>query len=379
MALLDMCIKNRIKVEVGHVNYHKRDTAYRDEKIVRDYCKQHNVKFHLLNYKDVGRGNFQANARIARYTFFEKICSNNGLDGVLVAHHKDDLIETYLMQLDKKLGVNYYGLASVIELYGVRVYRPLLNYTKSDLLNYCLDNRIDFGIDESNNSDIYERNRLRHSKVEKMSIDEKNELIREINIKNEMNEKNIDEALSYLSKKDFTLKEFLDIPHLKIGLRCLFSNKSDKFYDEIIRQIKDSDSYLYKGDELWLSKDYGMVRIFNRPTDYEYVIKKINDIKLIKNPYFKIRKTGSNFDGVTISDSDFPLIIRNYKQGDSIAMKYGTKKINRFFIDNKISIKDRLSWPVVINKNGDAILVPGIGCNIDHYSKKHTMHVVKLY
>ena len=59
-------------------------------------------------------------------------------------------------------------------------------------------------------------------------------------------------------------------------------------------------------------------------------------------------------------------------------MTYGTKKLNRFFIDNKIRLKDRLLWPVMVNKNASAILVPEIGCDIKHYSEKHNVFMIKL-
>ena len=379
MALLDMARKNLKYIEVGHVNYHKRETALRDEKIVRRYCKKYNIKFHILNFKpEKVKGNFQACARQARYEFFNKLCDKAKLDGVLVAHHKDDLIETYLMQLDKKLGVDHYGLAEFSILYDVFVYRPLLNYTKNDLLKYCEDNNLEYGIDESNLSDEYERNRVRHSKVEKMSVAQKNNIVRQINKKNEKVRKELHTAFSYLAEKEvFSTKEFLKIPYIKRGLREFFDGKSDKFYDEMLRQIKESNTYLYKSELFWIAKEYDEVRIFIRPLYYSYRFDNVEQLKG-NYDYFKIRKTGTDFDGVTLRKSDFPITIRSAQKGDKIKLRYGTKKLNRFFIDNKILIKDREIWPVVLNKKGIAILVPGIGSDINHYSKKHTVHVIKL-
>ncbi|MBP5279662.1 MAG: tRNA(Ile)-lysidine synthetase, partial [Erysipelotrichaceae bacterium] len=64
MALLDMCLKQDVYLEVAHMNYHHRDTADRDEKIVRNYCRKNKIKFHKADYNDDQRkGNFQNNAR----------------------------------------------------------------------------------------------------------------------------------------------------------------------------------------------------------------------------------------------------------------------------------------------------------------------------
>ena len=87
---------------------------------------------------------------------------------------------------------------------------------------------------------------------------------------------------------------------------------------------------------------------------------------------------GKGVNGVTINKNDFPITIRTYQEGDFIKMRYGTKKINRFFIDHKISYYDRLTWPIVLNNKQEIILVPGLGCNVGHYSTKHNLFVIKL-
>jgi len=379
MALLDMA-RNKLKyIEVGHVNYHKRDTAKRDENIVRRYCKKYGIKFHILNYVyENNSNNFQADARIARYKFFNKLCNKNNFDYCLVAHHKDDLIETYYMQVDKKLSVNYYGLANNINLYGVNVIRPLLKYTKNELIEYCEKHNIEYGIDESNNSDCYQRNRIRHSRVEKLSLKQKDELVRKINDINLKEQDKLRKVLLSFNKGEFSVSEFIRIPYLKKGLSVIFGGKSDKFFDEVIRQLKYASSYLYKGDTYWLSKEYQRIYVFKKPIEYKYVFNNIDELKIKKYECFKISKKGNSREVVTITNKDFPIVIRNCSNEDIIEMNFGSKKINRFFIDNKVLIKDRMSWPIVLNKKGSAILLPGLGCNIDHYSNNPNLCVIKL-
>lgn len=379
MALLDMARKKKYYIEAAHVNYHKRTTAKRDENIIRRYCRKYSIPFHVLNFKpETVKGNFQAAARIARYSFFEKICKKNNLDGVLIAHHMDDHIETYLMQKERNLGVECYGLAQNNTIYNVEVFRPLLHLTKDDLIAYCTNNKIEYGIDESNLSDDYTRNRIRHHKVDKMSLTEKRKLVSLIAKKNKAKAIANSKAYLYFDKETYTLKQFLNLKYLNEFMHLIFPHKSDNYINEILRQIKSSDTCVFKSKDYYLVKEYGRISVFRIPENYAYVFKDISEIKSKNYPYFMIRKKGNSKQGVTVSEADFPVTVRNACAGDSIKMTYGTKKLNRFFIDNKITLKERLTWPVVINKKWSAILVPEIGCDIMHYSKKHNMFVIKL-
>ena len=379
MALLDMANKNDCYIEVAHVNYHKRKSAIDDEKIVRRYCRKHKIRFHRLDANDKNiKGNFQQYARNLRYVYFCQLCKKYKLDKVLVAHHKDDLLETYLMQKNKNLGVDYYGLKKEIVINGIDVYRPLLKYSKDELIEYCRKHNIEYGIDESNLKNDYTRNKIRHNIVEKMTDKQKDKLIKEIDDKNKIKKLEERKLIKYLKKNSFTFDEFIKIENLKGYLRHQFPHKSKAHYNEMIRQLKSTDTYVYEANGLILTKEYGLVNIFDRPQDYEYVFNDFDELKYKKYRYFEIKKKADSFHSVTITDKDFPITIRNYQKGDSIRMNYGTKKINRFFIDNKVLLYDRLTYPIVLDKNGTAILVPKIGCDRLHYSKNPNLYVIKL-
>lgn len=69
--------------------------------------------------------------------------------------------------------MDYYGLSKKNCIYNVKVIRPLLNKSKKQLIKYCDNNKIVYGIDESNLNNDYERNRIRHQEVEKLSLEQK--------------------------------------------------------------------------------------------------------------------------------------------------------------------------------------------------------------
>jgi len=376
MALLNMS-KDKYEVFVCHINYHHRQTALRDEEIVKNYCLINKIPFIKFDYVDNEKGNFQDKARVFRYQCFEKCIKQYELDGVLVGHHLDDLLETYLLQIKRHSEVSYYGLKKKTKIFNVDVIRPLLKYSKKQLEDYCLKNNIPYGIDESNLTDAYQRNKIRHTKIEKMSKKDKQDLLLEINYKN-YQKKEIDKLLNeFINKQNhFDYYEFMSCPYLKQLIRKLtYEDLSDKYLEEIIKALKSKKNIELKIKDKVLYKEYDYIEVWDKEVNYSYTF---NSIKYQKYPYFKLSKKGSNFEGVTLDKNDFPITIRNFKEGDFIKMRYGSKKINRFFIDNKISTHQRKLWPIMFDKNGSAILVPEIGCNFNHFSIKHNAFMIKL-
>ncbi|MBQ6560280.1 MAG: tRNA lysidine(34) synthetase TilS [Erysipelotrichaceae bacterium] len=378
MALFDMLRKTGNHLEAAHVNYHKRDTADRDEELVRKYCEEHQIPFHLLNvYPEETEGNFQAYARKARYAFFASVCKENDLDAVMVAHHKDDLIETYLMQKEKKLGVSHYGLAKETFIARTRIIRPLLEMDKKALLKYCHENQIPYGVDESNLQNGYERNRIRHRIVEQMDDHEKDEILDEIETLNQsMRQKQ--QIIQKDIRNHYEADEFLALPYLYDHLRLIFPGHSLRYYEEMYRQLSETDRCVLRDDTTVLAKEYGSIDVFTIPEDYEHIFPSAEELKEGDYDHFRISGNGSSVEALTVRADDFPIRIRNAKAGDQIRMRFGSKKISRFFIDRKILLKERMTWPVVLNRKNEVILLPGLGCDKYHYSQNPDVYVLKL-
>ena len=151
MALLDMLIKEEFDIVVAHVNYHKRKESNLEEELLKKYCSERNVVCEVLDTAGLTCDkNFQEWARELRYKFFADLIKKYDAKAVLVAHQQDDVIETYLMQ--KKRGGFYKnpGIAEKTSIFGVDVIRPLLDYSKQDLLDYDLQNEVPFSVDSSN-------------------------------------------------------------------------------------------------------------------------------------------------------------------------------------------------------------------------------------
>lgn len=384
MALLHMLTIKGYEIIVVHVNYQVRESAKRDQKIVENFCQKHNLTLKILYAKEAV-GNFQAFARRLRYDYMQEIAKEYDTYDVYVAHHLDDVIETYLMQKERKSIPEFYGIKSELNYETITLKRPLLHLSKEEIIEYCRNNNIEYGDDESNFKNDYTRNRIRNTVVSKMSKMDKQDLINEIKKLNS----NLESEAKVLTdivdefKKDFSLKKLLaHKDEIIIKVMRLYLKEyniytlTDDEYENLILFLKSSGNGQYDVSKKYLiDKSYGCLTIVEKNNlQYSYTF---NEIVEFKCEFFEIKLSGRSTEAVTLSETDFPITIRNFEDGDKIQMQYGSKAVNRFFIDRKIPLYQRPSWPIVLNASNEVILVPRLGCNLTHYSNIPTMFVVK--
>lgn len=126
-----------------------------------------------------------------------------------MAHQMDDCIETYIFQKRRNMVCSWYGLKEESSRHGYFIHRPLLGYTKKELEEYCIDHQISYGIDESNLTNHYTRNEIRHTMIESMSKDEKVEYIHRIQDENKELTKQNEEIESFLASWNNNVEELL--------------------------------------------------------------------------------------------------------------------------------------------------------------------------
>lgn len=174
MFLLDW-YKNK-KIIVAHVNYNKRSDSSNDERIVREFCESRNIPFKVLNLKKKAKGNFQSWAREQRYNFFKEIYKEFNCDQLIMAHHRDDFLETAIMQQQSGRTPRYFGIKKYNTIDGMKIFRPFIDlYWKDEILANLEKDKIEYATDSSNAEPIFERNKVRielakKTKKEKKSI-----------------------------------------------------------------------------------------------------------------------------------------------------------------------------------------------------------------
>ena len=376
MALLDMCVREGLDIVVGHVNYHHQNQAEQEEQYIRQYCLDNNLELFVRNDEFKPIGNFEAEARDWRYEFFVEVVRNHNLTGVMIAHHQDDHIETFLLQQERNQVPDTWGLNKDTTYKGIRVVRPLLSFTKQDLINYCDQRDIKYYIDETNDSDEYERNRIRHEVVDKLTDFERKMVLLEIEKYNaEWKERRCRVGVE-IREDTIELSRYRQLDRLdRLTLLRMFvsekTNRNDysrKHLEAIDSQLlKQSDIYVELGKRV-LYSNQGYMYISLQPKEYCYTFNNLEELMNVKKEYFFVDRPTMGVNAITLKEDDFPITIRNFEEGDYIHMRFGTKKVSRFFIDRKISKYLRKIWPIVLNKNNQVILVPGLGCDVVHYS-----------
>ncbi|MFV0381132.1 MAG: tRNA lysidine(34) synthetase TilS [Breznakia sp.] len=384
MALLDICRQKKMNILVAHVNYHKRSSAKRDEKGVEAYCSRYHIPFFVRHMNSYNRDNFQAQARAYRYAFFSELVKAQKAQGVLVAHHLDDVLETYQMQKERANIPKYYGLKATTTLYGICVKRPLLNYTKEALYAYCKKQKIVFFEDESNQDMIYERNRIRY-KLQPLSNIQKQTMLEEIKMKNQELQRLYTVSISFLQhcQDNMKIEELLAFSNTQasfilyqfIRQQTTKTDVSKRFLTEVLQLCKCKKNFQKAIGEYTFYRSYTHLEIMeSKNVGFSFMYTRL---QFEKTAYFEICEQGKTIEGLYVRDGDFPLTIRSAKPADKICLRMGSKKVSRFFIDCKIPRAQRLSWPVVVNTMGKVIFVCGIGCDIEHYSTKFNMFMLK--
>jgi len=160
MCLLDILRKRQPKLIVAHVNYHLRGKdSLRDEKLVTNYCKQHNLTYKIKRIKGLSlRTASEERLRDLRYDFFQEILKKYHFNRVAIAHTLDDQVETVLMRILRGSGLR--GLQGMLAK-REQIIRPLINYSRKDTLNYCKKHQVPYRIDRSNTNLKFFRNQVR--------------------------------------------------------------------------------------------------------------------------------------------------------------------------------------------------------------------------
>ena len=165
VALLRALLKAGCECRAVHCNFHLRgEESMRDERFVRALCQLLDVPlmvkdFDVAAYQNEHGGSVEMACRELRYAWFEEELERQGCTLIAVAHHADDQVETFFLNLLRGTGIR--GLTGMQRLSG-HIWRPLLDVSRADVIDYLEGIGQDYVTDSTNAENDYRRNRLRN-------------------------------------------------------------------------------------------------------------------------------------------------------------------------------------------------------------------------
>ena len=170
MTLLNVLInlKQKLgisKIFVATVNHMIREEAEEETKFVENFCESHGIEFYLkkVDVQEEAKSkkiSTELAGRNARYDFFEEVLKKTGSNKIATAHNSNDNAETVLMNLLRGSGVS--GLKGIEKIRDGKFIRPIIECKRSEIEQYCLENKLNPRYDKTNNENTYTRNKIRN-------------------------------------------------------------------------------------------------------------------------------------------------------------------------------------------------------------------------
>ncbi len=370
MLMLHLFTNSGFPVAVAHCNFGLRGAeSDKDEQFVSDFCDKHNLAFFVKRFstQDYARENgvsIEMAARDLRYSWFDGLLVKHGLDLLATAHHQDDVIETFLINLSRGSGIK--GLSGIQPRSG-RIIRPMLFISRTEILDYCMRMKIEFRTDLSNLDTVYKRNLIRHEILP--LLEQVNPAFRKNALKTignlhetgQLFQQRMNEIRSFVYSEDdqgvmIHIEKLLAFSPLRTILFELIREFGFQIeqVDDMIESLTKESGRKFFSDEYRMVKDreYLLISLYLSKPDKVYYIEEESDgIKFPVNLSFEKLERTANFrfsthPNVVDFDMDqlvFPLLLRHWQEGEyfqPLGMT-GLKKLSDFFIDEKYSIPEK--------------------------------------
>lgn len=165
MVMADLFYRTGIPHVLAHCNFKLRnEEADQDESFIKDYARDRNIELFIKHFDTAAHASshnisIQMSARQLRFDWFESILDKEGYDLIATAHHLDDQIETFFLNLMRSTGIA--GLHGILPKQG-RLIHPMLFASRMEINQYARENNIRYREDSSNLTVKYARNKIRH-------------------------------------------------------------------------------------------------------------------------------------------------------------------------------------------------------------------------
>ena len=392
IVLLDIINSLNIDLDIHliHINYNHHKNSNKAFYLCKKLANNYKNKF--ISYKaNIGNSNFESKARDFRYLKMKNYGKSNNINLILTAHHLDDQIETiFMQQMLNSDWISKIGIRKKNE----NILRPLLSVHKDEIRKYADSQKLTWVEDTTNNNVKYLRNKVRHVllpfysnkhynlKDELLTISDKslnkfNRLIKSIYF--DFN-RNLFIANDFIQINNNIIDKY-SIIEMKLFYQILIKNnfnlnirKSKNFWIELYNFLlnANSGSFFYLNNQIVISKDRCKHFLYKKQYLESIKLKtKIRKVKINKFPFLWNEFIIKKLNNKVLSNSTFTLpldifekglFIRHWRKGDVCYSQFYKKniKLKKIFINNKISLIDKYSLPIITDVNNNIVCVPNI-------------------
>ncbi len=382
-------------ISLAHCNFKLRDTESDiDEDFVKKLGKKLKIKTFTTSFETdkiakETKQSIQVTARNLRYSWFDELIEKHQFSYVLTAHHADDNLETFLINLSRGSGLEgFTGIPAVNK----NTVRPLLIFSRDEIVNYAKAHAITWREDQSNASTKYVRNKIRHQIVPVLKeinpnlvtsfsktlehlqesqqiIDDK---IKEVSTSIYVND-NLSTALE--ETRDFIkidIKKVQKLSNPKAYLYHLLKEYHFTEWNDVANLVtaQSGKQVFSKTHRLLKDRDFLLLSNLKKSVSSSAVerffINK-NDTKITKPIHLELKnvsKTGEKDQNTIYLDKDllkFPLLLRKWQKGDYFyptGMK-GKKKVSKYFKDEKLSLLEKENTWLLCSAQNEILWIIG--------------------
>ncbi len=373
VVLAHLCLRSGISISLLHCNFQLRGiSSDGDQSFVKRLSEVWGVpfittEFNTKGYIETHKTSVQLGARELRYKWFQKMSKLYYLDGIATAHHADDNLETFLINLSRGTGIE--GLTGIPIVNGIYI-RPLLPFSKETIITYAKENKLLWREDASNAETKYLRNKYRHTVIPAIK-EAQPSVLNNFNTTIEYLQQTQALVKAYVSKfknKHFkeekayngyqiNIEAIIKEPQSEILLFELFKEYGFTAWSDVSSLLKAQSGKKILSSTHILLKDRTHLILYVKKQEIKETFELTSNeaaIELSEKETLSILKVSksepnknNNVVYLEAEKLEYPLIVRKKKDGDYFypTGMLGKKKLSKYFKDEKFSIPQKnVTW-----------------------------------
>ncbi|MEB8328931.1 tRNA lysidine(34) synthetase TilS [Flavobacteriaceae bacterium KMM 6897] len=385
VVLTHLCHSTKVDFALAHCNFGLRGEASDgDEAFVKNLAKDLDkeffvIHFHTVEYMNKNKVSLQMAARELRYEWFQSLMEQKGWKTLVTAHHADDNLETFLINLSRGTGID--GLTGIPEK-TTGISRPLLKYSRVKIEAYANEQKLEWREDSSNQETKYLRNKIRHQIVPLLkelhptflnNFNQTQHYLRQTSGIAEDHIKQLKEKL-FIRDMDvikIPIAEVLKLKPIEGYMYALLHDYGFKEWNDVMSLLTamGGKEIRSKTHRLLKHREYLLLEEISIPESLEYGIYETDDrieepLQMSLDMVDRIEETGNAILYVDKETLKYPMTVRKWRKGDyfyPFGMS-GRKKVSKFFKDVRMDqiskekqwllcSEDNVVW--IMGKRGD--------------------------